>query len=71
ERGVAPGSGVEYEEVLYFGANDGYLYSVNARNGVFRWRINLGAPILGNIVVSDGILYTCDFAGNVWAISLR
>jgi outer membrane protein assembly factor BamB len=71
ERGVAPGSGVEYEEVLYFGANDGYLYSVNARNGVFRWRINLGAPILGNIVVSDGILYTSDFAGNVWAISLR
>jgi outer membrane protein assembly factor BamB len=71
ERGVAPGSGVEYEEVLYFGANDGYLYSVNARSGVFRWRINLGAPVLGNIVVSVGGLYASDFAGNVWAVSLK
>ena len=71
ERGVAPGSGVEYEEVIYFGANDGYLYSVNARNGVFRWRINLAAPVLGNIVVSEGILYASDFAGNVWAISVN
>ncbi|HBZ24754.1 MAG TPA: hypothetical protein DEO54_00760 [Rikenellaceae bacterium] len=68
---VAPGSGVEYEEVIYFGANDGYLYSVNARNGVFRWRINLGAPVLGNIVVSEGVLYASDFAGNVWAVHLR
>jgi outer membrane protein assembly factor BamB len=58
------------EEVLYFGANDGYLYSVNARNGVFRWRINLGAPVLGNIVVSEGVLYASDFAGNVWAVQL-
>jgi len=70
ERGVAPGNG-EYEEVLYFGANDGYLYSVNARSGVFRWRINLGAPVLGNIVVSDGVLYASDFAGNVWAVSVN
>lgn len=71
ERGVAPGRVVEYEEVLYFGANDGYLYSVNARSGVFRWRINLGAPVLGNIVVSDGVLYASDFAGNVWAVSVN
>ncbi|PKP07463.1 MAG: hypothetical protein CVU10_07975 [Bacteroidetes bacterium HGW-Bacteroidetes-5] len=59
------------EEVIYFGANDGYLYSVNARNGVFRWRINLAAPVLGNIVVSEGVLYASDFAGNVWAISVN
>lgn len=58
-------------DVLYFGANDGYLYSIDAVTGVFRWRINLGSPVLGNIVMSDGVLYVSDFAGNVWAISVQ
>ncbi len=58
-------------DVLYFGANDGYLYSIDAVTGVFRWRINLGAPVLGNIVMLDGVLYVADFAGNVWAISVQ
>jgi outer membrane protein assembly factor BamB len=62
--------GVERGGVVYFGANDGYLYSVNATTGVFRWRINIGAPILGNIVESDGVLYVSDFAGNLWAVEI-
>lgn len=66
-QGEANGS----EGVVYFGANDGYLYSVNATTGVFRWRINLGAPILGNIVVHKRVLYASDFAGNLWAINIQ
>jgi len=58
-------------EVLYFGANDGYLYSIDAVTGVFRWRINLGAPVLGNVVMEDGVLYVSDFAGNMWAIKIQ
>lgn len=64
-------SGVYYDAaagVVYFGANDGYLYSLDAKTGVFRWRMNLGAPVLSNIVKCDGTIYVTDFAGNVWAV---
>jgi len=55
---------------LYFGANDGFLYCVDVRNGLYKWRLNLGSPILGDIVVEGGSLYVCDFGGNMWSISL-
>lgn len=55
---------------LFFGANDGFLYCVDVRNGTFRWRLNLGAPILCNIVIDAGILYVTDFGGNMWAIKI-
>lgn len=55
---------------LYFGANDGFLYCVDVRNGTFRWRLNLGAPILCNIVIDGGVLYVTDFGGNMWAVRL-
>lgn len=55
---------------LYFGANDGFLYCVDVRNGLFKWRLNLGSPILGNIVVEGNSLYVCDFGGNTWNIGL-
>jgi outer membrane protein assembly factor BamB len=55
---------------LYFGANDGFLYCVDVRNGTFRWRLNLGAPILCNIVIDGGVLYVTDFGGNMWAIKI-
>ncbi|MFA6335443.1 MAG: hypothetical protein WCX48_07795 [Bacteroidales bacterium] len=52
------------------------------RNGLFKWRKNPGAPILGNIVIERGssgekgssvegdILYVNDFGGNLWSIFL-
>ena len=58
------------DNVIYFGANDGYLYSVDANTGVFRWRINIGSPILGNIVNENNTLYFSDLGGNLWAIKI-
>ncbi len=55
---------------LYFGANDGCLYCLDVRNGLFKWRMNLGAPILGNIVVEGNFLYVNDFGGNTWCITI-
>jgi len=53
---------------LYFGANDGYIYCIDVRNGRFIWRINTGSPILGNLVIEGDTLYIADFAGNLWAV---
>lgn len=58
------------DNIIYFGANDGYLYSVDAKTGVFRWRINIGSPILGNIVNENNTLYFSDLGGNLWAIKI-
>ncbi|OFX77897.1 MAG: hypothetical protein A2X19_07260 [Bacteroidetes bacterium GWE2_39_28] len=55
---------------LYFGANDGYIYCVDVRNGRFIWRINTGSPILGNLVIEGETLYIADFAGNLWAVKI-
>lgn len=57
-------------EKVYFGANDGFLYGINVTNGTFRKRIELGSPILGNIVIEGETLFVSDFGGNLWAISL-
>ncbi len=66
---VESGAALDGDRV-YFGANDGFLYCLDVSNGLFRWRINLGAPILGNIVIDGGVLYVCDFGGNLWSIRL-
>ena len=66
---VESGAALDGDRV-YFGANDGFLYCLDVANGLFRWRINLGAPILGNIVIEEGILYVCDFGGNLWSVRL-
>ncbi|PKO95840.1 MAG: hypothetical protein CVU12_08415 [Bacteroidetes bacterium HGW-Bacteroidetes-7] len=55
---------------LYFGANDGYIYCVDVRNGRFIWRINAGSPILGNLLIDQDTLYVADFAGNLWAVKI-
>jgi outer membrane protein assembly factor BamB len=59
-----------YSGGVYFGANDGYLYCVDSDTGVFRWRFNLGTPVLTAPVIENGILYIADFAGNLWALRI-
>lgn len=55
---------------VYFGANDGYLYCIEAESGAFKWRFNLGTPVLTSPVIENGILYIADFAGNMWALQI-
>lgn len=59
-----------YAGDVYFGANDGYVYCVNAETGVFKWRFNTGSPNLASPVIESGVLYIADFAGNIWALKL-
>ncbi len=70
--------------ICYFGANDGYLYAVEAKTGIFVNRLNLGVPILAGPVSaypaqttsptpasSDGeVIYINDFAGRLIKLKL-
>lgn len=55
---------------LVFGASDGYLYGVNAENGRFQWKRNLGAPIFSSPAVSGDALYVADFSGNLYCFKI-
>lgn len=57
-------------ETLVFGASDGYLYGVNAENGRFQWKRNLGAPIFSSPAVSGDALYVADFSGNLYCFKI-
>lgn len=58
-------------ETLVFGASDGYLYGVNAENGRFLWKRNLGAPIFSSPAVSGDALYVADFSGNIYCLKIN
>lgn len=55
---------------LVFGASDGWLYGVDAENGRFRWKRNLGAPIFSSPAVSGDALYVADFSGNIYCLKI-
>lgn len=50
---------------LVFGASDGYLYRLG-EEGNLKGKINLGVPILAEVLIKDNLLYVMDFAGNVY-----
>lgn len=56
---------------LVFGASDGYLYGVNAENGRFQWKRNLGAPIFSSPAVSGDAIYAADFSGNLYCFKMH
>lgn len=64
------GSGVVVDGVYYFGANDGFIYGVNAEMGTFVSRLNLGVPIIADVVYNDGFLYATDLTGGVYKLKI-
>lgn len=63
---IVEGTAVLVGGELVFGASDGYIYRVSAENGEVLSKTNVGAPILGKIVVcEDGTIIAGDFAGRI------
>ncbi|MBE9504314.1 MAG: PQQ-binding-like beta-propeller repeat protein [Proteobacteria bacterium] len=56
EKGVESSPAI-YENKLFFGANDGYIYSVDAASGKLVWRYNAGVEILSSPIAEGGILF--------------
>lgn len=50
---------------LIFGANDGYIYSVNAKTGNLIKKYFAGTAVLGEIAVCDDKIYASSFGGYV------
>ena len=53
---------------VYFGADDGHLYAVNAENGAKLWDVVLGDTITSSPVVVGSTLYIGSTDGKLYAI---
>ncbi|MDW8364702.1 MAG: PQQ-binding-like beta-propeller repeat protein, partial [Abditibacteriales bacterium] len=43
--------------VIYFGANDGHAYALDAANGAVKWKTSLDGFVQGAPVINDGVIY--------------
>lgn len=53
---------------LYFGSEDGTVYSMRTRDGDIRWRHRVSGAVKGGLALADGKLFFGDYAGRVHAI---
>lgn len=68
--GVEAGAVLE-NGVLYFGANDGYFYAVQADNGQIRWSVPIRSEGLGEPLFKDGVIYFMSGANVAYAIEAQ
>lgn len=53
---------------VYFGCEDGKLYSLSTRNGNIRWATSLGGPVKAAPAFRRGVLYVGDYGGYMNAV---
>jgi outer membrane protein assembly factor BamB len=53
---------------VYFGSENGTVYSMATSDGSVRWRFNASGAVKGGLALADGKLYFGDYGGRVYAI---
>lgn len=61
---------VEKDGILYFGANDGYVYAVDKTDSTKITKYHIGSPVLSRVAFSGENLIVFDFSGNLTAIKI-
>ena len=59
------------DSLTTFGAEDGFLYGLQAESGKLLWRSNTGGSIAGSPCIADGSVYVGNFGGIVSAYDLH
>ena len=71
-RRVAPGSEsspLVWKNAIYFGDQDGRVYSLNAANGHLNWVFHAMGAVKGGPALANGRLYFGDYAGRAYALN--
>jgi outer membrane protein assembly factor BamB len=56
---------------LYFGSENGTLYSMRASDGAVRWKRRVGGAVKSGLALANGKLYFGDYKGRMHAIRQR
>jgi len=59
------------DTMVVFGAEDGFLYALNADRGTQVWRHNTGASIVGSPCIANGNVYIGNLSGTICGVDLR
>ena len=54
---------------VYFGAENGTVYSMRVDTGAIQWQFHAGGAVKGGLALADGKLYFGTYGGQVYAIS--
>jgi outer membrane protein assembly factor BamB len=54
---------------VYFGSEDGTVYSMRMDNGAVQWKFHAAGAVKGGLALADGKLYFGTYGGQVYAIS--
>lgn len=59
------------DSIITFGAEDGFLYALDAEGGTQTWRHNTGAGIVGSPCIANGNVYVGNLGGTIWGVDLH
>lgn len=54
--------------LVYFGADDGYVYALDAETGKIEWQYRTGAPVMSGLAVADGFIFAGNTRGEIVAL---
>ncbi len=55
--------------VVYFGADDGYVYAVDVESGKEKWRFKTGDVVYSSPAIAENTVYAGSHDGNMYAIN--
>ena len=71
---IPPGSEsspLAWGTTVYFGAQDGTVYAINAPSGTVLWTYHADGSVKGGVSYANGILYFADYDGRAYAVRAR
>ena len=64
-------SPVYADGLIYFGADDGNIYAVDAARGYQSWKHSTGGPVPTSPAIANGVLYAGSYDGRFYALNAR
>ena len=61
--------GSYYENYVYVGSNDGYMYCIDGNSGKLGWKYDTGSPIVSSPALYDGKLFFGNLEGDFYVLS--
>ena len=65
------GSPVIYDNAIYFGSDDGNVYSVDAENGRQLWKTSTRGPVPCTPAIVKGTVYVGSYDGKFYALDTK